>query len=891
MLTFSPPWITHTNEKRHKTPIYSLAVHPLGEKLATGGQDAKVKLWNVAAVYDETLEADPGTPKLLAVLSAHSGSVLCVRWSQDDGQLLASGSDDCKIVIWKQDNAPIRGNLLIDKDAAPLTEYWRAVKVLTGHESDVADLAWSPENRYIASCGFETTVYIWSGATFELLRKLQGHSAFVKGVAWDPVGKYLASQSDDKTTRIWRVADWAEIHSLSAPYEAAASTTFFRRLCWSPEGNAIVTANGESGHRPTAPIIHRDGWTSDINLVGHNAPIECSQFNPQLFELQKEENGTTVNKHTALCALGSQESTISIWATASERPLAVSKECFKHSILDLSWSPDGLCVFACSYDGTVGVLAFEPAELGTRLPAAEKERVLNSLGVKRKAVVESVTQLALEEQMRIEKEASSSRLNTLLLGSQQGGAAGTIPPATAAVVAPVAATPMKKFPAPSPVPATPSAVPLMQKVTQTPDGRKRIRPTFLSSGIDAAPLTGSQRLNDFVSMQIDRPLPPDTNGDSGGHDVINGDGIPTTAGKRRKVDELNGPAIGAVHYLLPTVVEARRPVNLAIPNVRTKVITMIPTGEKEEPANVECDNTRQPVKVTCTKGSEILWVDTLPSHVILVTGTASFTAIACVDGSLYAFSPAGRRLLPCLALESPASFLASQGDYLMCLTSGGSLSVWNITKQTTIVQDSSIIHLLQTGPIRDTSSPASPSPSPDVTIRNAYLRREGIPVLITSNEDRYSFHHGMKVWMKIADRANSQGVTLSGGEQGVPGATTLAILENQLASYTALRSANDYIRTIRRYATKLADEGAVSKAIELCDELLGPRSSRATITKPLAGTIDEWDPLILGIPKRTLLEQVLVPLSKNRDLQRHVQVYYDTLESIRDTEHLSHLRL
>ena len=45
-------------------------------------------------------------------------------------------------------------------------ETWKAIKYLRGHESDVQDLAWSKDNQYLASCGVDGFVIIWSGSTF-----------------------------------------------------------------------------------------------------------------------------------------------------------------------------------------------------------------------------------------------------------------------------------------------------------------------------------------------------------------------------------------------------------------------------------------------------------------------------------------------------------------------------------------------------------------------------------------------------------------------------------------------------------------------------------------------------------------------------------------------------
>ena len=66
-------------------------------------------------------------------------------------------------------------------------------------------------------------------------------------------------------------------------------------------------------------------------------------------------------------ALGSQDSKVTVWLSNCQRPLLVASKLFKQSVVDLAWTPDGYTLLACSTDGTIGVLRFEPRELGTAL--------------------------------------------------------------------------------------------------------------------------------------------------------------------------------------------------------------------------------------------------------------------------------------------------------------------------------------------------------------------------------------------------------------------------------------------------------------------------------------------------------------------------------------------
>ncbi|KAA1472984.1 hypothetical protein DENSPDRAFT_881680 [Dentipellis sp. KUC8613] len=139
------------------------------------------------------------------------------------------------------------------------------------HETDVTDLAWSPEDRYLASVGLDSQVLNWCEHTFECLHKIDQHQGSVNDVCWNPVGEFLATQSDDRSIE-------AEMRK---PFEDSPGSTFFRRLRFvSPDGahitasNATVTNN--KGFVFIAAVIARNSWTSDICLAGHENTVEVA---------------------------------------------------------------------------------------------------------------------------------------------------------------------------------------------------------------------------------------------------------------------------------------------------------------------------------------------------------------------------------------------------------------------------------------------------------------------------------------------------------------------------------------------------------------------------------------------------------------------------------------
>lgn len=94
------------------------------------------------------------------------------------------------------------------------------------------------------------------------------------------------------------------------------------------------------------------------------------RFNQSI--LQRKDS----SKKTQYCclAIGSRDKSISIWLTTFKRPLAVIKDLFGDSVLDLSWGKikDQTILLACSTDGTIAALLLSEDEIGKTLSAEDK---------------------------------------------------------------------------------------------------------------------------------------------------------------------------------------------------------------------------------------------------------------------------------------------------------------------------------------------------------------------------------------------------------------------------------------------------------------------------------------------------------------------------------------
>ncbi|TRY87710.1 hypothetical protein DNTS_018536 [Danionella cerebrum] len=414
MKLLKPSWVNHNGLAK---PIFSVDLHPDGTKFATGGQgedSGKVVIWNMAPVLREEDENNENIPKLLCQMDNHLACVNCVRWS-NNGLYLASGGDDKLVMVWKR--AALIGPSTVFGSSSKLAnvEQWRCVTILRNHTGDVMDVAWSPHDVWLASCSVDNTIVIWNARKFpEIVMTLKGHTGLVKGLTWDPVGKYIASQADDHSLKVWRTMDWQLETNITKPFNECGGTTHVLRLSWSPDGQYLVSAHAMNNSGPTAQIIERDGWKTNMDFVGHRKAVTVVKFNPKLFK-KKQKNGSTPKPSSpyCCCAVGSKDRSLSVWLTSLKRPLVVIHDLFDKSIMDITWTLNGLGLMVCSMDGTVAFLDFSQDELGDSLNEEEKNSIHQNIYGKSLAITMesqlSSTIIENPEMLKYQQERQSNQ--------------------------------------------------------------------------------------------------------------------------------------------------------------------------------------------------------------------------------------------------------------------------------------------------------------------------------------------------------------------------------------------------------------------------------------------------------------------------------------------------
>ncbi|KAK6119852.1 hypothetical protein DH2020_046399 [Rehmannia glutinosa] len=877
--------------------IFSIDIQPGGLRFATGGGDHKVRIWNMKSVSRE-LQTDDSASKLLATLRDHFGSVNCVRWAKH-GRYIASGSDDQAILV--HERKPGSGTTEFGSGEPPDVENWKVAMTLRGHTADVVDLNWSPDDATLASASLDNTIHVWDMSNGICTAVLRGHSSLVKGVAWDPIGSFIASQSDDKTVIIWRTSDWSLAHRTDGHWAKSLGSTFFRRLDWSPCGHFITTTHGFQKPRHSAPVLERGEWSATFDFLGHNAPIIVARFNHSMFrrnisnsqDLKTSSAGWSNGSSKVegkdlqpfnVIAIGSQDRTITVWTTASPRPLFVAKHFFTQSVVDLTWSPDGYSLFACSLDGTVATFHFDANEIGHKLTDAELEDLKrNRYGDVRGRqgnLAETPAQLLLEAASA--KETLSKKTNTVVPESQPS----LKPCADLVVTTKVSKTIVndgKKTEdaisdASNKVVSARMSSPVKQKEYRRPDGRKRIIP-------EAVGVTAHQERTSIGAQSEVLDFP----GKSSNHNKDDNGLIHTDGGARE--GSIRKAISGNADLKERSGVTARASISESL------VIEKVPAcGSKETTNNVEqigylasgsilsirvfdkkqgedtipvCLEARprehaavndivgagktllvKETELSCTRGSQNLWSDRISGKVTVLSGNPNFWAVGCEDGSLQVYTKCGRRAMPTMMMGSAAVFIDCDDSWkLLLVTRKGSLYVWDLFNKKCLLHDS-LISLITT----DLNSNANDTGKPqNLVVDCSFLVRE--------------VHLGVLLWCRVTD----------------DGMQTRAHLEAQLASALALNSPTEYRQCLLSYVRFLAREADESRLREVCESFLGPpigMTESGSDPKTPA-----WDPFVLGLNKHKLLREDILPaMASNRKVQRLLNEFMDLLSEYETIE-------
>lgn len=166
----------------HKQEVCGLEWNIVDNKLASGGNDNKLFVW-------DGLNKEP-----LYKFTEHQAAVKAISWSPHQRGILASGGGtvDRRIKIWNT----MTGSKVHDID--------------TG--SQVCNLAWSKNsNELVSTHGYSRNqIVVWKYNTMEQVASLTGHTYRVLYLSMSPGGQTIVTGAGDETLRFWNVFEKAK---------------------------------------------------------------------------------------------------------------------------------------------------------------------------------------------------------------------------------------------------------------------------------------------------------------------------------------------------------------------------------------------------------------------------------------------------------------------------------------------------------------------------------------------------------------------------------------------------------------------------------------------------------------------------------------------------------
>jgi len=219
----------------HGQSIDGLAFSPDGRTLVSGGEDGKIKVWEVA------------TGRLVKTLEPRRERWRAVAYSPDGATLAAAGVDH-GLVLWDTATWTIRHQIpeqnRTGAEALAFAPDGRHVAVSLGFVARMIDVAtgkevWcspnqgvgmnaiavSPDGATVATTGH--MIKLWDLASGqEKTPRLAGHGASIEAVAFSPDGATLATGGADATIKLWDLATRRERMTLSGLSSAVQSVTF-----------------------------------------------------------------------------------------------------------------------------------------------------------------------------------------------------------------------------------------------------------------------------------------------------------------------------------------------------------------------------------------------------------------------------------------------------------------------------------------------------------------------------------------------------------------------------------------------------------------------------------------------------------------------------------------
>ncbi len=212
--------------------VLCLALSPDGKKLASGGCDRIVNVWDISAGV--------ANAKLEQSIENHADWVFAAAFSADD-KFLVTGSRDKTAKMWDLEHkesvlkfpdhqAPVYGVALKADGKTGFSagddnqvRAWgtqgdqagKQARASGGHGKTITKLLEIPKQPLLVTASADDTVRIWNEDNGSAVRTLSGHTDYVYALAVSSDGALIASGSFNGEVKLWKTADGTLLKSFN----------------------------------------------------------------------------------------------------------------------------------------------------------------------------------------------------------------------------------------------------------------------------------------------------------------------------------------------------------------------------------------------------------------------------------------------------------------------------------------------------------------------------------------------------------------------------------------------------------------------------------------------------------------------------------------------------
>lgn len=759
----------------HLGTIHSVRFSPNGRYLASGADDKIICVYHLdkgppAATFGTNEPPPVENWKTYKRLIGHDNDVQDLAWSHDSSLLVSVGLDS-KVVVWSGHT-------------------FEKLKTLPAHQSHVKGITFDPANKFFATASDDRTIKIFRftspapnatqhdminnfvlETTISAPFKSSPLTTYFRRCSWSPDGNHIAAANavngPVSSVAIIERTRWdSEINLIG--HEAPTEVCMFSpRLFHTEKPEANGLANGTGGSLVT--VIASAGQDKTLSIWNTNTsrPVVILQdlAGKSISDLAWTPDGQTLFASSldgSIIMVKFNEGELGWVARPEENDKALQKYGVSRKGMGIAEDVDGLMLQNQSKAGEsravesrMGALMGDfqsdtpkestPAPNGTK-PASTTAKTPATNGEaepekKPEETADKTAERVKELKSRVTIGKDGRKRVAPLLVSSSGTGQSSLPQTQ--LVGSTTTTKTAQNDAPQTI----------LDMTKPFDG--------LPKGGIAAMLLGNKRRMASADLHEDEehaskrvstgPTPIVANGPDGAEPA--------------SLTPVQNGVVPTPEYLRPAVLNpsiAVSQVRLAVPKIRQHILRPMERGilqgqsstdeASKSPESIILEaknevNPRDPSHVMVTKRGALLWQEYLPRAVILVTANKNFWAVACEDGSILTWTPAGRRLLNPMILEAQPVILECRNHWLLCITSMGMAHVWDVRTQTSPHPPVSL------GPILDIASASlnqhTATPGPGVT--SAHLNSTGHIVVTLTNGDGFYYAREMYTWQRLTE--------------------------------------------------------------------------------------------------------------------------------------------